>query len=220
MHSSYGLAFVLLFFGAGTLVAIDVARKRLPLSTLMALCSVPLTLLTLALALSYDPQHMRYIAFPIALAAAVFGTALRVRAFAWIAVAAAATTLTVTLAYFAPRPAGVAVLPGNRGEDQSARWFVQAGSGKGDPTAFRFLEQELPADATLALAVERDTYLYPAWDARLRRTVLFVDENGSIPEAAGWLVVGPRYSVDATRLSRAGWRLELDSDGGWRVFQR
>ena len=220
MHSSYGLAFVLLFVGAGTLVVIDVARQRLPLSTLMALCSVPLTLLTLALALSYDPQHMRYIAFPIALAAAVFGIALRVRALAWIAVAAAATTLTVTLAYFAPRPAGVAVLPGNRGEDQSARWFVQAGSGKGDPAAFRFMEQEIPADATLAVAVERDTYLYPAWDARLRRTVLFVDESGEIPESAEWLVVGPAKIVDAERLESDAWRLELSSAGGWRVFRR
>ena len=220
MHSSYGLAFVLLFFGAGALVVGDVARKRLPLSALTALVSVPLTLLILAFALSYDPQHMRYIAFPIALATAVFGIALRVRALAWIAVAVTATTLAVTLAYFAPRPAGVAVLPGNRGEDRSARWFVQAGSGKGDPDAFRFMEQEIPAVATLALAVERDTYLYPAWDARLRRTVLFVDENGEVPERAEWLVVGPGKKVDAAVLAGNSWRLELASAGGWRVFRR
>jgi len=220
MHSSYGLAFVLLFLGAGTLVVGDVARKRLPPSTLIALCSVPLTLLILGLALSYDPQHMRYIAFPVALAAAVFGIALRVRPLAWIAVVVSATTLTVTLAYFAPRPAGVAVLPGNRGEDQSARWFVQAGSGKGDPDAFRFMEQEIPADATLALSVERDTYLYPAWDARLRRTVLFVDESGEVPVSAEWLVVGPGKNVDAARLAGDAWQLELSSAGGWRVFRR
>lgn len=220
MHSSYGLAFVLLFFGVGALVVGDVARRHLPMSTLMALGSVPLTLLVLALALSYDPQHMRYIAFPIALSTSVFGIALRVRILAWTAAAFAVATLVVTVAYFAPRPAGLAVLPGNRDEDRSARWFVQAGSGKGDAEAFRFLEQEIPATATLALAVERDTYLYPAWDGRLRRTVLFVDESGNVPESAEWLIVGPRKIVDAARLKSDGWRLELSSAGGWRVFRR
>jgi len=174
----------------------------------------------LAVALAYDPQHMRYIAFPVALATAAFGVALRVRVLAWTTVICTALTLTVTLVYFAPRPAGFALLPGNRDANRAARWLVQGESGKGDPAAFRFLEQEIPADATLALAVERDTYLYPAWDAGLRRTVLFEHESGSIPEAADWLVVGPRHDVDTARLSRAGWRLELDSVGGWRVFQR
>jgi hypothetical protein len=220
MHSSYGVAFVLLFLGAGALVVGDVARRKLSVAPLVALAGVPLTLVILALALSYDPQHMRYIAFPVALATAVFGVALRVRIFAWTAVAVTAATLTVTLVYFAPRPAGLVILPENRETNRSARWLVQGESGKGDPEAFRFLEQEIPADATLALDVQRDTYLYPAWDARLRRTVLFADENGSIPESAGWLVVGPRQSIDAAGLSRAGWRLQLASAGGWRVFRR
>jgi hypothetical protein len=220
MHSSYGLGFVLLLLGAGTLVVLEVARRTLPVAALAALVSVPLTLVILAIVLAYDPQHMRYVAFPVALATATFGVALRVRVLAWTTVVSTALTLTVTLAYFAPRPAGFALLPGNRDASRSARWLVQGESGKGDPAAFRFLEQEIPADATLALAVERDTYLYPAWDAGLRRTVLFEHENGSIPEAADWLVVGPRYGVDAAQLSRAGWRLKLNSVGGWRVFQR
>ena len=123
--------------------------------------------------------------------------------------ALAAATLAVTLGYFAPRPAGLAFLPENRDSDRSARWLVQGESGKGDPVAFRFLEQAIPADATLALAVERDTYLYPAWDDRLRRTVLFADETGLVPGSASWLVVGPRHRVDEEQLSRAGWQLEL-----------
>lgn len=220
MHSSYGLAFVLMLLGAGTLVVLDVARRTLPAAALAALVSVPLTVLILAVALAYDPQHMRYIAFPVALATAALGVALRLRVLAWATVICTALTLTVTLVYFAPRPAGFALLPGNRDANRTARWLVQGESGKGDPAAFRFLEQEIPADATLALAVERDTYLYPAWDAGLRRTVLFERESGSIPEAADWLVVGPRHDIDVARLSRAGWRLELDSVGGWRVFQR
>ena len=184
MHSSYGIAFVLLLVAAGALAVVDVVHRKLPANALVALCGVPLTLLVVALTLAYDPQHMRYIVFPVALASAVFGVALRVRVLAWTTVAVSAVTLLVSLGYFVPRPAGVALLPENRESDRTARWFVQGGEGRGkgpDPEAFRFLELEIPADATLALAVLRDTYLYPAWDARLRRTVLFVGEDGTIP---------------------------------------
>jgi hypothetical protein len=108
-------------------------------------------------------------------------------------------------------------LPENRESDRTVRWFVQGGEGrgKGDPEAFRYLELEIPPDATLALAVLRDTYLYPAWDARLRRTVLFVDEDGRIPDEAEWLVIGPGRNLDAT-----GWRLRLATERGWRILRR
>jgi hypothetical protein len=217
MHSSYGLAFVLLLVAAGALAVVDVVHRKLSWSALVALCGVPLTILVVAFALAYDPQHMRYIVFPVALASAVFGLALRVRVLAWTTVAVSAVTLLVSLGYFVPRPAGVALLPENRESDRTARWFVQGGEGrgKGDPEAFRFLEHEVPADATLALAVLRDTYLYPAWDARLRRTVLFVGEDGTIPDEAGWLVIGPRKTIGT-----AGWRLQLATERGWRILRR
>jgi hypothetical protein len=217
MHSSYGLAFVVLLVAAGALAVVDVVHRKLSASALVALGGVPLTLLVVALTLAYDPQHMRYIVFPVALSSAVFGVALRVRVLAWATVAVSAATLLVLLGYFVPRPAGVAFLPENRESDRTARWFVQGGEGrgKGDPDAFRYLELEVPADATLALAVLRDTYLYPAWDARLRRTVLFVDEAGTIPDQAEWLVIGPRKTVDT-----AGWRLQLATERGWRILRR
>ena len=219
MHSSYGLAFVTLLLGAGTLVVADVVRRRLPVAALVALVGVPLTLLVTALVLAYDPQRMRYVVFAVALAAAVFGIALRVRALAWAAVAATAFSLAVSVAYFIPRPAGLALLPGNR-ERETARWFVQAEGGAGDGDAFRFLEEEVPDDAAVALAVTRNTYLYPAWDAGLRRTVVFVPEDGSVPESARWLVVGPSKVIDESALESAGWRLELASTGRWRIYGR
>ena len=220
MHSSYGLAFVVLFFGAGALVVVDVVRRRLSLAALVALCGVPLALLLTAVAMTYEPQRMRYITFSIALAAAAFGVALRVRPLAWTAVASTAVTLAIAIGYFVPRPASLVLLPGNREPERAERWFVQAEGGNGDPVAFRFLADEVPADATVALAVTRDTYLYPAWDPGLRRTVLFVPESEAIPEDAEWLVVGPSRIVDETRLEEAGWRLELASARGWRVFGR
>jgi hypothetical protein len=163
---------------------------------------------------------MRYVAFSAALAATVFGTALRVRALAWTAVAVTGVTLAVSLAYFVPRPAGIALFSGNRTPERTARWFVQAESGNGDPAAFRFLEDEISPDATIALDVAPNTYLYPAWDAGLRRTVVFVPDGGPVPGTAGWLVVGPSRPADEDRLAASGWALELSSPGGWRIFRR
>ncbi|HJS49002.1 MAG TPA: glycosyltransferase family 39 protein [Gaiellaceae bacterium] len=220
MHSSYGLAFVVLFLGSGALVVADVARRRLSPAALVALCGVPLSLVLTALALAYEPQRMRYIAFSVALAAAVLGVAVRVRPLAWTAVALTAVTLAVLVGYFVPRPASLGLLPGNRDPERSARWFIQAEGGNGDPEAFRFLAEEIPTDATLALAVVRNTYVYPAWDAGLRRAVVFVPESGVVPEEAEWLVVGPSRPVDEDDLARAGWTLELASAGGWRIFSR
>jgi len=220
MHSSFGLAFVILLLGAGALVVADVARRRLTIAALAAVCAVPLTLLVTALALAYDPQRMRYIVFAAALTAAAFGIALRVRALAWTAVAATVVSLAVSVAYFIPRPAGLALLQGNRSSELSARWFVQGGGGGGDGAAFRFLEEQIPDDATIALDVVRNTYVYPAWDAHLRRTVRFVSSDGVVPGDADWLVVGPSRTVDEQRLEAAGWKLELVSPRQWRIYGR
>jgi hypothetical protein len=220
MHSSYGLAFVVLFIGAVVLVVNDLRRRRLPVAALVALVGVPSTVLLTALVLAYDPQRMRYVASSVALAATVFGTALRVRALAWTSVALTAATLAVSVGYFVPRPAGLALLSENRNPERAARWFVQAESGAGDAAAFRFLEDRIPPAGTIALDVAPNTYLYPAWDAGLRRTVVFVPDGGPVPEDAKWLVVGPSRPADEDRLAESGWALNLSSPGGWRIFSR
>ena len=204
MHSSYGLAFVVLFIGAGVLVVDDVWRRRLPVAALVTLVGVPSAVLLTALALAYDPQRMRYVAFSVALAATVFGTALRVRPLAWTSVALTGATLAVSVAYFVPRPAGLALFSENRKPERTARWFVQAESGDGDLEAFRFLADRIPPKATIALDVAPNTYLYPAWDAGLRRTVLFVPGGAPVPEDAQWLVVGPSRPADENRLAGVG----------------
>jgi len=217
MHSSYGLGFVALFLGSSALVGMDLARGRASYGRLAALVGVPLTLAIAAIAMGFDPQHLRYWAFPVALATSVFGIALRVRPLAWTAGLLAAGTVVVALAYFVPRPGGLALLGENRGTDQNARWFVQAGGGDGDPDAFRYLERSVPEDATLALAVNAHTYLYPAWDAGLRRQVLFASPDGGIPERAGWLVVGPGNDLMPARPT---WTDVFASQRGWRIYRR
>jgi hypothetical protein len=223
MHSSYGLAFLVLFLGSLVLVARDafVARDAVPrrrsISALAALAAVPLTLVVMAIEIGFDPQHLRYIAFPVALATSAFAVALRARVLAWTGVVLAAVTVMVSIAYFVPRPGGLAILGVNRGTDQNARWLVQGGSGGGDPVAFRYLDESVPAATTVALAVLTNTYLYPAWDGGLRRRVVFVPPRGRVPEDAKWLVVGPgaRFQPSGSR-----WERVLVSPRGWAIFRR
>ena len=130
-----------------------------------------------------------------------------------------AVSLAVSMAYFIPRPAGLALLPGNR-DRETARWFVQAEGGAGDAEAFRFLEEEVPDDTTIALDLAPNTYVYPAWDRHLRRTIRFVSSDGAVPGDADWLVVGPSRPLDEQRLEEAGWNLELVSPHQWRIYGR
>jgi hypothetical protein len=220
IHSAYGIAFLVLFIWVGAIVIRDVTRRRLPLAAAVAIASPLLFILILALSLEYDPIRIRFVAFPVALATAVLGICVRIRPLAWGAVGLTAATLVILAAYFIPRPAGVALLPENRNPESSARWFVQAGGGGGDEAAFRFLEERVPADASVALDLVRNTYIYPAWDSRLRRTVSFVPKTGVVPDDATWLVVGPYKEVDADRLRKAGWKLELVSPRQWRIYGR
>jgi len=152
-----------------------------------------------------------------ALAASTFGVALRVRALAWSAVGVTTVTLLVLVGYFVPRPAGVALLAGNRASDRGARWLVQGESGhwSADPDAFRFLQEQVPLGSTLALAVVRDTYVYPAWNAGLGQHVVFVPADGAIPRDADWLVVGPRDDFHRASLPPP----PLETAKGWRIYR-
>ena len=138
MHSSYGLAFVMLFIGAGVLVVDDVRRRRLSVAALVALVGVPSAVMLTALALAYDPQRMRYVAFSVALAATVLGTALRVRLLAWASVSLTAVTLALSVAYFVPRPAGLALFSSNRTPERTARGSSRRRAATGIPTLSAF----------------------------------------------------------------------------------
>ena len=207
MHSSYGLAFVVLLVGAGVLVVDDVRRRRLPGGALIALVGVPTALLLTALALAYDPQRMRYIVFSVALAATVLGTALRVRALAWTAVALTAITLTVSVAYFVPRPAGLALLSENRSPERSARWFVQAESGNGDPRGVPLSRRPDPAGGDDRPRRRTQHVPLPCLGRGAATNRRFVSDGGPVPDDAEWLVVGPSRPADENRLATSGWTL-------------
>ncbi|HXF97692.1 MAG TPA: hypothetical protein VNJ46_03650 [Gaiellaceae bacterium] len=219
VSSGYGPTFVLLVLGVGVVLALGAAPPSVRRGAWAALAGVPLFLVLFALVVEYDPLRMRFAAFPVGLACASAGIVLRVRPLAWTAVGLTAASLAVALGYFAPRPGGTALVAQR---DRDARWLVQAESGVvlADARVFRFLEESMPEQTTLALAVRRDTPLYPAWNAGLDRRVVFAPDAARVPEEAEWLLVGPGVPADLSALRRPGWSLALATPGGWRILRR
>ncbi len=221
MRSWYGLAFLLLAVATPVLVwqavrSGTLVRAALPAS-LAALLFVPM----LALAVVDDELRGRFFAFPVALAAATFGVGLARRWLAWSAVAVAALTALLSFVHFDDRPAGIRLVASRTQPSlwSAPRWEALAAHrrrGRDDPLAFRALEERVPADTVLAYAVGPDEYLYPAFDAHLRRRVLFVSD-GRVPADARWTMVGPGGSA---RGCAGAWVGVAEPAPGWRLSRR
>jgi hypothetical protein len=100
------------------------------------------------------------------------------------------------------------------------RWEAQARLRPGEPESmlFRYFEEEVPAEASVALAPRENDLLSPYFGPRFSRHVSLVSRNGGdVPKEAQWLVVSPSSSV---RRCRAAWRLELGLGSGWRIERR
>jgi hypothetical protein len=81
-----------------------------------------------------------------------------------------------------------------------------------------FLEERVPKNDTVALALEEDDFGYPAFGPHLERRVELVPEGADGRSVAtAWLVTNPRRSGD---IDTACWRPALDAPGGWKVFER
>ena len=104
----------------GFLLALTVDRARLARRSaaeaqrvVVVLALAPVVWIVLqAATTSYSVWDGRYVVFSVALAAAVWGLALRIRPIAWATTAAAVTTLMLALVHYDEKPSGVAVLGG------------------------------------------------------------------------------------------------------------
>jgi hypothetical protein len=220
VFSWYGAAFALVYVPCLVLCARAVARRTRP-PIVLALAVAPLLFVpVMGAAITLDELRGRFFAFAIALAAAAFGQILRVRPLAIATGAAAVVTVALCLVHVDARAIGIRLLEPVEAKPAWGLTRAQAFAGyardnRDDPEAFRFLAG-LPLDATVALALARDTYIYPAFDRAHRRQVVFVPRSGPVPANAGWLVVGPRRSAP----SAVGWTQVLDLRSGWRAFRR
>lgn len=213
LTSWYGpLAILLLAAGTGLVVAEWVRGSLTGRVVVYALAPWAL-LLTLALTIVWDPWRGRFLVFGVALAAATWGVVLRSRALATATAVVGPLVLLLCLGNLVGRPSGIGLA---EGVWSSPRWDVY---GRLNGLAFlhRFVEERVPAGATVALAIPRDEAIHPYFGPVRSRHVLFVDdETGRAPVAAEWVVVAPGFGV---RLCPGAWRSEL-RHRGWSVQRR
>lgn len=193
--SWYGPAGLALVVGAA-IVAVRLVRRRFLPRAVLAAAAAPLGCFVLiALTLTYNPWLGRFFVFPVALSAALWGLALRSNVAAWTVVALATVTLGLSLAHYDEKPSGLRLL------DRSApttsvwsmpRWEVQSLHDPPIGPVFRFLDQDVPRSASIALALGANDFGYPAFGPHLDRRVDLVPFGSSARDLHdSWLMASP-----------------------------
>ena len=171
-------------------------------------------LVLVALSLTYLPWQGRFFVFPVALSASLWGLVLRVPKVAWAATALAAVTATLSLVHYAEKPSGVRVL--DRASAPSVwhmpRWQVQSLQDPALGPELRFIDDRIPPDDSLALALGDNNFGYPMFDPHLERRVELVPFGSSADEMqTGWLLAN---SDRAHEIDPRCWRVVFRSKAG------
>ena len=226
MESTFGIAAVALTVAAALLAVRAGRRRELPRAAWI-LATVPLVgVVGFALAFTFDEMRARFLAAPVALAAALWGLVLPRRVLAAAAVALLSASSLSALAFAAWKPSGLALLAGRAGDPTAVasvwgepRWRVQGDSRVVDAAVSRFVETRVPASAPLALLAGEDEGIYALFDAARRRIVLV--PNGSLPPPnVSWVVVTASRRAERDGLARHGWTAALETERGWTVLRR
>jgi hypothetical protein len=222
--TGYGAVGVILLLAALVFAIWQLRRPRRPAGALpLALAIAPVLFIPLfAWSVIYDGQRSRFLAFPVALSAGLWGYALPRRALATTLVALCGVTCFATLAFATFKPSGVQLLfPRDDSWSvwSASRWEVVDAGGHTSSSASRFVDENVPPGATVALALESNKALY-AYVRALSREVRLVPPGTGPPREAEWLVVsaGRREEVDPRVAS--GWQVALTTADDWRVYRR
>jgi hypothetical protein len=173
-----------------------------------------LLLVTFSLTIVWDPWRGRFLILAVALAAAAWGVLLRWPATAGAVAAIGATALVLSLANNLGKPSGLGeiwtpVLPGLSTSTiwGAPRWDAETRlrPGGGETFLYRYLEDHVPHDAKVALAVRGNDFIFPYFGPRVSREITLVRPHERVPPDAEWLVISP-----STRPARctASWRSE------------
>ena len=227
--SWYGPLGLLLVLVGTVSVAVLCVRRTLPRVALALALAPWVLLLTFAVTIAWDPWRGRFLVFGFALAAATWGVPLlRSRATAWATTAIGTTALILSLANYQGKPSGLGELwaldapPGvstrsiwgERRADAQARLRPR----EGEKFVYRYFEEEVPEDASVALALRGDDFISPYFGDRLSRHISLVHERSDgVPGRADWLVLSPSSKV---RRCLDAWRRELTLTSGWRIERR
>lgn len=208
-------------FVAGTCVAAVVLVRRGSLPPLAAmLAAAPLIWFALlSVSLAYDPWQGRFLIFPVALSASLWGLVLRVHRYAVAAVAVGATSAALSLVHYLEKPSGLALL---ERPVSASIWNVDRSEAQAVRREMRpvlsFIENDVPSDAMLALAMGTDDFAYPAFGPGLDRNVELVPLGSNARDSrAEWLLANAER---ASEMDRECWDAVLATPEGWIGFRR
>ncbi len=223
--TGYGAVGLILLVASAALAVTHIRRGRLPRGAIALAIARALFVPPFAAELRYDYLRIRFLAFTVALAAALWGLVLSRRKLATTVVALTVVTAFTTLAFATFKPSGLAML-----YDSKNTWSVWAASRSrviAAPTAplmenaviEQFVEARVPRDASIGLALNPGEAFYPYFGS-LSRTVSLIPYGGEPPAEVSWLVVTPARADEVMPKLRLGWRVAIATPDGWRVVHR
>jgi len=216
--SWYGPAGLLLVTGTIVVATLRFRRRALSAGALVAAYAPAAWLVFVAVTLTYHPWQGRFFVFPLAMSAALWGLALEVRPLAWSLVAIAGVTALLSLVHYAEKPSGARLFAAadEKSVWQMPRWEVQSTHDPPLAPLWRYLEEQVPARTTLALALGPNDFGFPAFGPHLARRIELVPSGTSGRDtAANWLLANAQR---AGEIDTACWLPRLKTERG-TVFQ-
>ena len=222
--SWYGPVGIVMAVAAIPLAVVAIRRRLVPRVALVLALAPLLALLVVALTIEYLRYQGRYFMAAIALGASLWGLAARWRPAAVGIAAAATVTAGLCLVNALGKPSGVALLEGPaRPSVWSMPRWEQQGLLRRTPRerdeieTIRYVEEHVPADARIGIALEENAFALPYFGPRLTRHVTIVDDGDVVPPGVEWLVVSPSRSPSACA---DGWEPARGGAQGWQVWRR
>jgi hypothetical protein len=203
----------------GVTAAVLCRRGRLHRYALFLALAPAIWFVLIALTLSYNPWLGRFFIFPVAVSAAFWGRALARPAAAWSAAALGLVTLVLTLDHYDEKPLGLRLLDRTHVTSvwSMARWQVQSTHDPPLGPVFQFLDEQIPAKSSIALALSVNDFGYPAFGPHLERHVAVVPFGSTAKSIqTQWLYASQERTAE---IDAACWELVFRSTEG-DVFRR
>jgi hypothetical protein len=223
--SWFGPVGALIAIAAVPMAVNEVKRGRVARSAI-ALAAAPLIAVGLfSLVVTYQRYEGRYFTAAFALCAATFGGhALTRRWLGTVVVGIAAVTALLTLVNAMGKPTGITIL----GEGASDRvWSMPRWQQQGilrptpperdEVATLRFVEERVPTDSRLGIALVENSYAEPYFGPRFSRELTIVDVGDTVSSDLEWVVAAPGRVLSGCP---ASWRRERRGTYGWTVWRR
>jgi len=217
----YGpLGLVLLVLGV-VLAAIAVRRGWIPRVGLALALAPVYWIAMLAALLFYQDAAGRFLMAPMALAGTTWGIALRWRPLAWGLVGVAVTAVALAVLNDSKRPSGLALLERPAPESY---WSLPRRHAQGTelhvPALIRFVDERVPSDARVGLALTASDAGYPFFGRGLGRRLDLLGAGSRDAPDATWAFVSPAAASSAAPALCGRWSRIAAEPSGWRVYRR